>query len=75
MYIKNDILKLGLLFGSLEGDEASVDEQSQWLSYPPKLFQDVVAGFYVSKTKVNIIFIAIKTSNNVCLTCIISNIL
>ena len=70
-----DILTLGLLFGSLEGDEASVDEQPEWLSYPHKLFQDFVAGFYVSKTKVNIIFIPIKTSNNVCLTCIISNIL
>ena len=72
---EEDILKLGLLFGSLEGDEASVDEQPEWLSYPHRLFQDFVAGFYVSKTKVNTIVFTLKTLNNVSLTCIISNIL
>ena len=49
-----DILKLGLLFGSLEGDEASVDEQPEWLTFAHKLFQDFAAGFYISKTKVNV---------------------
>ena len=49
-----DILKLGLLFGSLQGDEASVDEQPEWLTFAHKLFQDFAAGFYISKTKVNV---------------------
>ena len=48
------ILKLGLLFGSLQGDEASVDEQTEWLTFAHKLFQDFAAGFYISKTKVNV---------------------
>ena len=51
-----DILKLGLLFGSLEGDEASVDEQPEWLTFAHKLFQDFAAGFYISKTKVQVKF-------------------
>ena len=55
-----DILKLGLLFGSFEGVEASLDEQPEWLSYLHKLFQDFAAGFYVSKTYVNSIVITLK---------------
>ena len=51
-----DILKLGLLFGSLISDEASVDEQPEWLTFAHKLFQDFAAGFYISKTKVNVAF-------------------
>ena len=54
--IGQDILKLGLLFGSLQGDEALVDEQPEWLTFAHKLFQDFAAGFYISKTKVNLSF-------------------
>ena len=53
-YVLQDILKLGLLFGSLEGDEASVDEQPEWLTFAHKLFQDFTGGFYISKNKVNV---------------------
>ena len=52
---EQDILKLGLLFGSLQGEKASVDEQPEWLTFAHKLFQDFTAGFYISKTKVNVI--------------------
>ena len=50
-----DILKLGLLHGA-NPDEATLEEEPEWLTYPHKLFQDFLAGFYSSKKslKVNI---------------------
>ena len=51
---EKDILNLGLLFGSIQGDEASIDEQQEWLTFAHNLFQDFAAGFYISKTKVNV---------------------
>ena len=51
---EKDILNLGLLFGSLQGDEASVDEQPERLTFAHKLFQDFAAGFYISRTKVKV---------------------
>ena len=50
--MEQDILKLGLLFGSLDDDEAAVANEPHWLTYPHKLFLDFAAGYYVSKTKV-----------------------
>ena len=50
-----DILKLGLLHG-INQDEATEEEESEWLTYPHKIFQDFLVGYYSSKksTQVNI---------------------
>ena len=46
---KGEILKLGLLHGTLYDEEASVDEQPEWLTYAHKLFQDFMGGYYACK--------------------------
>ena len=55
MYFQDDVakagavlLKLGLLHGSLLADEASLDEQPDWLTYPHKLFQEFMGGYYAA---------------------------
>ena len=43
------ILKLGLIQGTLSGDEASTKEQPKWLTYAHKLFHDCLAGYHISR--------------------------
>ena len=43
------ILKLGLIQGTLSGDEASTEEQPKWLTYAHKLFHDCLAGYHISR--------------------------
>ena len=47
---RGDILKLGLLHGTLYDEEASVDEQPEWLTYAHKLFQDFMAATTLVKS-------------------------
>ncbi len=47
--ISKDLLKLGLLHGSLLVDEESLEEQPEWLSYPHKLFQEFMGGYFAAK--------------------------
>ena len=44
-----DILKLGLIHGTLNAEEASTEEQPKWLTYAHKLFHDCLAGYHVSR--------------------------
>ena len=48
-----DILKLGLLHGA-NHYEATLEEEPEWLTYPHKLFQDFLAGFYSSKKNIQV---------------------
>ena len=44
-----DILKLGLIQGTLSGEDASTAEQPKWLTYAHKLFHDCLAGYHISR--------------------------
>ena len=44
-----DILKLGLIHGRLNAEEASTEEQPKWLTYAHKLFHDCLAGYHISR--------------------------
>ena len=51
------ILNLGLLLGSMDPEEAKEDEQPIWLTYPHKLLQDFMGGYFVAKrNKVKLYF-------------------
>ena len=46
--IGEDLLKLGILHGT-SGDEASIDEQPEMMTFGSKLFQEYWAAYYTSK--------------------------
>ena len=43
------ILTLGLLHGTLYDDQATLEEQPEWLTYPHKMFQDFLSGYHNAK--------------------------
>ena len=45
----NDILKLGLLQSARFFEEVSHHGHQVWLTYPHKMFQDCLAGYFCSK--------------------------
>ena len=47
--ICREILTLGLLHGTLYDDEATLEEQPEWLTYPHKMFQDFLSGYHNSR--------------------------
>ena len=49
MKISPDLVKLGLLHGSLSADEASLEEQPEWLSFSHKLLQEFMGGYFACK--------------------------
>ena len=44
-----DLLRLGLLLVTMTPEKACVHKVPKWLSLPHKIFQDVLAGYFISK--------------------------
>ena len=44
-----ELLKLGLLLGTMTPERARVKKVPKWLTLPHKIFQDVLAGYFMSK--------------------------
>ena len=43
------ILKLGLIQGTMDGEEASTEQKPTWLTYAHKLFHDCLAAYHISR--------------------------